>query len=70
MMTDRTPAPAARCITCRKWVYLTRRDARLYARRWHPGEKISVYKACNSNGFHLGHRPANVGAIREFMASR
>lgn len=46
------------CPTCGKRRYLTRKTARQYARRNHPGDHLSAYKC--GDFWHLGHLPDDV----------
>jgi hypothetical protein len=65
-MTSRQPAgPAWRCDRCQKVVFTTKRVARQFARRAHPGEATSAYESCNGDGWHIGHKPAWLEALRE-----
>jgi hypothetical protein len=49
-----------RCPETGKAKWLTKADAKMQARRAHPGERMSAY-VCTSCGFwHIGHLPARV----------
>lgn len=45
-----------RCQPCGKVIYLSRRAARAFAKKWHQGEHMSAYR-CPGNGqhWHIGH---------------
>lgn len=46
------------CPTCGKRRYLTRKQARQFARKLHPGERLSPYKC--GDYWHLGHLPKDI----------
>lgn len=45
----------ALCDHCGKRIYPHRRDAKVAARRAHPGHHLSAYRSCTGNGWHFGH---------------
>lgn len=46
----------ARCSTCGKWCYPTRKAARRAARAFHPGHPMRAYQC--GDWWHYGHKPA------------
>lgn len=49
------------CPDCGKRRYQTRKQAKLWARRLHPGDRLSPYKC--GDYWHLGHLPNDIRTL-------